>query len=70
MILGGAAVAGLPRRMASRVSVPLIDNVAVAVATAELLARHVSMPARRAGAYPSIDSIGLSEPLERLLKQK
>lgn len=68
VILGGAAVAGLPRRMAGRVSVPLIDNVAVAVATAELLARHVAMP-RRAGALPSIDSVGLSEPLDKLLRQ-
>jgi len=68
VILGGAAVAGLPRKMASRVSVPLIDNVAVAVATAELLARHVSMP-RRAGGLPSIDSAGLSQPLEQVLRQ-
>lgn len=68
VILGGAAVAGLPRKMAQRVSVPLIDNVAVAVATAELLARHVSMP-RRVGGFPSIDSVGLSEPLDKLLRQ-
>lgn len=68
VILGGAAVAGLPRKMAHLVSIPLIDNVAIAVATAELLARHVSMP-KRQGGYPSIDSVGLSEPLERVLKQ-
>lgn len=68
VILGGAAVAGLPRKMAHLVSVPLIDNVAVAVATAELLARHVSMP-KRQGGYPSIDSVGLSEPLAKVLKQ-
>jgi len=68
VILGGAAVAGLSRKMADRVSVPLIDNVAVAVATAELLARHVSLPKRRGG-YPSIDSVGLSEPLDKMLKQ-
>lgn len=68
VILGGAAVAGLPRKMAHRVSVPLIDNVAVAVASAELLARHVSMP-KRQGGYPSIDSVGLSEPLNKVLKQ-
>lgn len=68
VILGGAAVAGLPRKMAHRVSVPLIDNVAVAVASAELLARHVAMP-RRAAGLPSIDSVGLSEPLDKVLKQ-
>ena len=68
VILGGAAVAGLPRKMAHRVSVPLIDNVAVAVASAELLARHVSMP-KRQGGYPSIDSVGLSEQLDKVLKQ-
>jgi allantoin racemase len=68
VILGGAAVAGLPRKMAHRVSVPLIDNVALAVASAEMLARHVSMP-KRQGGYPSIDSVGLSEPLDKVLRQ-
>jgi allantoin racemase len=68
VILGGAAVAGLPRRMADRVSVPLVDNVAVAVATAELLARQVVLP-KRQGGYPSIESSGLSEPLDKVLKQ-
>jgi allantoin racemase len=68
VIFGGAAVAGLPRKMAHRVSVPLVDNVAVAVATAELLARHIS-PAKRQGGYPSIDSVGLSDALDKVLKQ-
>lgn len=68
VILGGAAVAGLPRRMAHLVSVPLVDNVAVAVASAELLARHIA-PASRQGGYPSIDSVGLSEPLDKVLRQ-
>lgn len=70
VILGGAAVAGLPRKMAHLVSVPLIDNVAVAVASAELLARHVAMPKKVPGSYPAIDSVGLSEPLDKVLKQK
>lgn len=68
VIFGGAAVAGLPRKMAHRVSVPLVDNVAVAVATAELLAHHIA-PAKRQGGYPSIDSVGLSGPLDKVLKQ-
>lgn len=59
-------VAGLPREMAHRVSVPLIDNVAVG--SAELLARHVSMP-KRHGGYPSIESVGLSDALDEVLKQ-
>lgn len=66
--MGRRSLLRVARKMAQRVSVPLIDNVAVAVATAELLARHVSMP-KRPGGYPSIDSVGLSEPLDKLLRQ-
>ncbi len=70
VILGGAAVAGLPRRMADRVSVPLIDNVAVSVATAELLARHVELPPTARGRLPAIDSTGLSDELGGLIKPR
>jgi allantoin racemase len=67
VVFGGAAVAGIPRRIQDRVTVPLIDNVAVAVATAEMLARVVTKPSASASP-PAIDSTGLSEPLTQVLK--
>lgn len=69
VIFGGAAVAGIPRQIQDRVSVPLIDNVAVAVATAEMLARVVSRPNISSNPPPAIESVGLSEPLTQLLQQ-
>ncbi|WP_375056749.1 aspartate/glutamate racemase family protein [Zobellella sp. DQSA1] len=69
VVLGGAAVAGMPRLMADRVSVPLIDNVAVAVATAEMLARVVVMPAGARQGLPAIDSVGLSAELATAIRQ-
>lgn len=69
VIFGGAAVAGIPRQIQDRVSVPLIDNVAVAVATAEMLARVVSKPNISSTPPPAIESVGLSEPLTQLLQQ-
>jgi allantoin racemase len=68
VIFGGAAVAGIPRRIQDRVSVPLIDNVAVAVATAEMLARVMTQPSLSASRPPAIDSTGLSAPLTQVLK--
>jgi len=68
VILGGA-VAGLHRRIADRVSVPLLDSVATSVATAELLARVATTPAASRTRPPAIDSVGLSEELTALLKQ-
>lgn len=68
VILGGAAVAGIPRQIADRVSVPLIDNVAVSVAMAELLARNVGRARAGGGARPSIDSAGLSDALAAAIK--
>lgn len=68
VILGGAAVAGLHRRMADRVSVPLLDSVATSVAMAELLARVATRPTREAGGLPAIESVGLSDPLSARLK--
>lgn len=68
VILGGAAVAGIPRRIAERVSVPLIDNVAVAVATAEMLARTIGKPMANPAPLPAIDSAGLSAELSALLE--
>ena len=69
VILGGAAVAGLHRRIADRVSVPLLDSVATSVATAELLARVATTPTASRTRPPAIDSVGLSEELTALLKQ-
>lgn len=69
VVFGGAAVAGIPRRIQDRVSVPLIDNVAVAVATAEMLARVVAKPNLSSNRPPAIESVGLSAPLTDLLKE-
>jgi Asp/Glu/hydantoin racemase len=68
VILGGAAVAGLHRRMADRVSVPLLDSVATSVAMAELLARVATKPPKAKDALPAVESVGLSEPLAGVLK--
>ena len=68
VILGGAAVAGLHRRIADRVSVPLLDSVATSVAMAELLARVATRPVKAKDALPAVESVGLSEPLATVLK--
>lgn len=68
VILGGAAVAGIPRQIAHRVSVPLIDNVAIAVATAEMLARTVGRAKVGAVARPGVDSAGLSGELAAAIR--
>ena len=68
VILGGAAVAGLHRRIADRVSVPLLDSVATSVAMAELLARVATKPAQDRSPPPAIESVGLSDPLAATLK--
>lgn len=69
VIFGGAAVAGIPRRIQDKVSVLLIDNVAIAVATAEMLARVMTKPSISASRPPAIESTGLSNPLTQLLRQ-
>lgn len=68
VILGGAAVAGLHRRMADRVSVPLLDSVATSVAMAELLARVATRPGTVRNPLPAVDSVGLSKDLTAVLK--
>jgi allantoin racemase len=68
VILGGAAVAGLHRRMADRVSVPLLDSVATSVAMAELLARVATKPTKGRAGLPAIESVGLSDELASVLK--
>ncbi len=66
VILGGAAVAGLHRRMADRVSVPLLDSVATSVA--ELLARVATRPGAARDPLPAVESVGLSKELTAVLK--
>ena len=68
VILGGAAVAGLHRRMADRVSVPLLDSVATSVAMAELLARVATRPGAARNPLPAVESVGLSKELTAVLK--
>ena len=68
VILGGAAVAGLHRRIADRVSVPLLDSVATSVAMAELLARVATRPAEARDRLPAVESVGLSEDLAAVLR--
>ena len=68
VILGGAAVAGLHRRIADRVSVPLLDSVATSVAMAELLAHVATKPTQGRASLPAIESVGLSDPLASTLK--
>ncbi len=68
VILGGAAVAGLHRRMADRVSVPLLDSVATSVAMAELLARVATRPSAERNRPPAVESVGLSDALTTVLK--
>lgn len=68
VIFGGAAVAGIPSRIQDRVSVPLVDNVAVAVATAEMLVRTIKLPKMSGKSFPAIESCGLSQPLTQILR--
>ena len=68
VILGGAAVAGLHRHMADRVSVPLLDSVATSVAMAELLARVATRPSAERNRPPAVESVGLSDALTTVLK--
>lgn len=69
VILGGAAVAGLHRRIADRVSVPLLDSVATSVAMAELLARVATSPAADRASLPAVESVGLSDELRQAIGQ-
>lgn len=53
VILVGAAVAGLARRLQAEVPVPLLDGISCGVRQAELLAR-LGVPRRRAGSYAPV----------------
>lgn len=69
VIHGGAAVAGLAALMHNKVSVPLIDNVTVSVAMAEMMARAIPKPQRsQKGRPPSIETSNLSEALTDFIK--
>ena len=69
VILGGAGLAGLARRIGDRVTVPLIDSVEAVVSAAERLG---SSPHRKAQAgsfapTPPIETVGLAPSLAKLM---
>jgi Asp/Glu/hydantoin racemase len=65
VVLGGAALVGLAARLQPRISVPLLDNVALgAQAVADALA--VATPWQAQGTVPN-ESVGLSPELGQLL---
>ena len=69
VILGGAGLAGLAAKLASKVEVPLLDGVACAISMAESLAAQKPAKAgagRLAKAAP-VNSVGLSKGLAKLI---
>jgi allantoin racemase len=71
MIFAGAPLAGLAAKVADRIPVPIVDPVAAAVKQAETL---VTLASRKAvvGSFqrpPAKTSVGLSEPLARVMAQ-
>lgn len=71
VILGGAALAGFPAIIHDRVSVPLIDNLAVSISTALTLAKYVPQPNRsQQTPSPKMGSTGLSPELANFLAHK
>jgi len=71
VILGGAGLAGLAARLASKVEVPLLDGVACAISTAESLAAQ--KPAKACTGPLSkaspVESIGLTPALAELINR-
>jgi Asp/Glu/hydantoin racemase len=69
VILGGAGLAGLAAKLASKVDVPLLDGVACAISTAESLAAQKPAKARtgRLSKTAPVESVGLSPALARLI---
>jgi Asp/Glu/hydantoin racemase len=67
VILGGAGLAGLAVQLKPVVDVPLLDGLACAISMAEGLAKQ--RPAGLARKPASVDSVGLSKGLTRLLFQ-
>ncbi|HEY2874897.1 MAG TPA: aspartate/glutamate racemase family protein, partial [Reyranella sp.] len=69
VILGGAGLAGLAAKLASKVEVPLLDGVACAISTAEGLAAQKPAKARtgRLSKTAPVESVGLTPALARLI---
>lgn len=71
VILGGAALAGFPEIIHQRVSIPLIDNLAVTINIALTLAKTIPKPDRsRLVPSPSMGSRNLSPELADFLANK
>ena len=70
VVLCGAAMAGMPARIADRVPVPVIDGIAAGVSMCEMLVRLKPAKARSGSlAHPGArPTIGLAAPLAALLK--
>ena len=67
VILAGAVMAGVPRRLQAQVPVPLIDGISCGVRQAELLAR-LNLPKPTTGSYArpqGRDVVNVSEALRR-----
>jgi Asp/Glu/hydantoin racemase len=72
VILGGAGLAGLAAKLASKVEVPLLDGVACAISMAETLAAQKPAKAHtgQLSKAPPVDSVGLSKELARALSSR
>jgi allantoin racemase len=70
VVLCGAAMAGMPGRIAARVGVPVIDGIASGVGMCEMLVRLRTAKARSGSlAHPGErPTIGLAAPLAKLLR--
>lgn len=67
VILSGAVMAGVPRRLQAQVPVPLIDGIACGVRQAELLAR-MKLPKPTAGSYAAPQGREVSKVSDALYK--
>jgi Asp/Glu/hydantoin racemase len=69
VILGGAGLAGLAAKLASKVEVPLLDGVACAISTAEALAAQKPAKARtgQLSKAAPVESVGLTPALARMI---
>lgn len=71
VILVGAVMAGVPRRLQAKVPVPLLDGVACGVQQAELLVR-LKLPKPTAGSYAlphGREVINVSDPLRKAFRE-
>jgi Asp/Glu/hydantoin racemase len=71
VILGGAGLAGLAAKLASKVEVPLLDGVACAISIAESLAKQKPAKARigQLSKAAPVASVGLSPALAKLINR-